>query len=129
MVAEMKILVISGDPVLREFLQRTVSGRGYQLASAKDCNGQLKAVLDIERPEIIVLDVMMPAMDGIEMSLRIRQLCPTPILMLSCWGAGKDKVRRLDLGSDDYLTEPFGAAELIAQMEDVLCLNAALAEA
>ncbi len=124
-----KVLVVSSDSVLRGLLQQNLTEAGYRLANTRDWNGQLRATLDWERPDVILVDVMMPAMDGIEVSLRIRQLCQTPIILLSAWGAGRDKVRRLDLAAEDYLTEPFGIPELIDQIEESLHRNAALVRA
>lgn len=123
-----KILVVGADPKLHGFFERNFSGKGYQLVGTRNYNGQLEAVLEEELPDIIVLDVMMPAMDGIGISLRIRQLWSTPILMLSTWGAEPGKIRRLDLNAEDYLTEPFGALELMAQIEDTLRRNGAFVE-
>ncbi len=120
-----KVLVISSDPVLQGFLQRNLREYGYQSYSTKDCGEGLRALLDAEVADLVLLDAMMPTMEGIEVSLRIRQWCQVPILMLSAWGAGRDKVRRLDFSSDDYLTEPLDAAGLISHIENVLRRNEA----
>ena len=119
-MAKNKILVISGDPVMLGFLQLNLRESEYQVVSTQRTGEELGAVLDEELPNLVILDIMMPDLDGIEVCLRIRQWSQVPILMLSAWGAGQDKVRGLDLSADSYLTEPFGIDELRAQIKETL---------
>ena len=127
MAANAKSLVISNDPGMLRFLQQNLSGSGYEVASTQQTGEKLKTLLDEELPDLVILDVMMPDLDGIEVCLRIRQWSPVPIMMLSAWGAGEDKVRALDLSADSYLTEPFGIYELMARIGETLQRNLAAA--
>ena len=127
MAAKAKSLVISNDSIMLRFLQQNLSVSGYEVASTQQTGEKLKTVLDEELPDLVILDVMMPDLDGIEVCLRIRQWSPVPIMMLSAWGAGEDKVRALDLSADSYLTEPFGVYELMARIGETLQRNLAAA--
>ncbi len=118
-----RILAISSDPVMLRFLGQNLSAGDYQLVTRQDSAEELRAELEAELPDCIILDIMMPSLDGIEVCLRLRQWCLTPILMLSAWGAGEGKVRGLNLGTDSYLTEPFGADELIVRIKEALGRN------
>ncbi len=118
-----KILVISSDPVMLRFLRQNLSASDYQLSIRQDTGEELKAVFEEELPDFIILDIMMPSLDGIEVCLRIRQWCLTPIMMLSAWGAREGEIRGLNLGADSYLTEPFGADELTMRIKEMLQRN------
>jgi len=122
-MTEKKILIASGDPILLGILKNNLSANGYKIMSTKDSDHKLEATLDKALPDLIILDIMMPSLDGIEVCLRIRRRCEAPIIMLTTWGAGKDMVRGLDLSSDCYLTSPFGITELIAQIEEAFSHN------
>ena len=123
MRARLKILVISSDRVIIRFLQDNLNNGDYEVVSTQQTKEELKAVLDKEMPNLVVADIMMPNMDGIETCLRIRQWSQVPIMMLSAWGAGQDMIRGLDLSADGYLTEPFGIAELIARIRETFNVN------
>ena len=126
MTAKTKTLVISSDPVMLRFLQQNLNGNNYHVATTQNTGDSLRAVLDKELPDIAILDIMMPDMDGIEVCLEIRQWSQIPIIMLSAWGAGEGKVRGLDLSAESYLTEPFSIDELIARIKDALQRNHAV---
>jgi len=123
MRARLKILVISSDRVIIRFLQDNLDNNDYEVVSTQQTKEELKGVLDKEMPNLVVADIMMPNMDGIETCLRIRQQSQVPIMMLSAWGAGQDMIRGLDLSADGYLTEPFGIAELIARIRETFNVN------
>lgn len=123
MMAEKKILIVSSEPELLGLLKHRLPENGYQVTSIGDIGDDLKEVVDMFLPDLIILDVLMPWLDGIEVCLRIRQWCQVPVIMLSTWDARKDTVRSLDLNSDSYLTEPYGVADLMAQIEDTICPN------
>ncbi len=118
-----RILAISSDPVMLRFLGQNLSASDYQLITRQDGGEELRAELEAGLHDCIILDIMMPSLDGIEVCLRLRQWCLTPIVMLSAWGAGEGKVRGLNLGTDSYLTEPFGADELIVRIKEALQRN------
>ena len=128
MLAKTKILTISTDPVLVTFLQQGLNNGEYEVISTRHTGVRLKDVIDDEDPEFIILDIMMPTLDGIGTCLQLRQWTHLPIMMLSTWGTGDDTVRGLNLGSDSYLTEPFGVDVLKARIEETLKRNAAMVD-
>ena len=119
MAKKIKVLVADDEPNIRMFIRANLEARGYQIYLAQD---GVEAVEMAERflPDIIVLDVNMPRMDGIEACHRIREWANMPIIILSVRGDEKDKVRALDEGADDYVTKPFGIEELLARIRVAL---------
>jgi two-component system KDP operon response regulator KdpE len=104
---------------LREFVSRNLAARGFQVFSA--ANGlEALAIFQSESLDLIILDLMMPHMDGLETCKRIRQASTVPIIVLTALGEEADKVAAFDQGADDYLTKPFGVAELLARVRAVL---------
>ncbi|MFH0914555.1 MAG: response regulator transcription factor [Chloroflexota bacterium] len=122
-MAEKRILVVYRDSLLADFLKRHLRGKSYQIIATREDGRKLKELVERELPHLVILDIMMPRMDGIEVCLRLRQWSPVSILMLSTWGAGTDMVRGLDFASDTYLTKPFGREELEAQLKVVFDRN------
>jgi DNA-binding response OmpR family regulator len=120
MIAKTKILSVSRDPVLVSFLQRELTNDEYEVVNTQHTGIYLKEVLEAEQPEFIVLDIVMPTLDGIGTCLQLRQWTHTPIMMLSTWGAGSGKVKGLNLGSEGYLSEQFGVAVLKKRIEETL---------
>ncbi|MBA7687903.1 Transcriptional regulatory protein WalR [subsurface metagenome] len=118
-----KILIVSDDPKLLGVLQGNLPNNCYQVMSSRDSGEELREVLDEVLPDLVILDVLMPRLDGIELCLRIRRWCEVPIIMLSSWGAGKDEVRGLDLGADGYLSEPFNIDDLMVQIDHTIYHN------
>ena len=125
MITKTKILAISSDPALLRLLQQELNDGDYEVASTQHTGISLRDVLYRELPDFIILDIMMPTLDGIEICLHLRQWTQTPIMMLSTWGTGDGMVRGLNLGSESYLTEPFGIDELKARINETLKRNAA----
>jgi len=123
MRGEKKILIVTGESELLGLLERNLPQEDYKVTSIGDIGDDLKEVVDRFLPDLIILDVLMPWLDGVEVCLRLRQWCQVPVIMLSTWEAEKDTVRSLDLSSDSYLTEPYGVTDLMAQIEDTLCRN------
>ena len=112
------ILVVDDEKPLREFISRNLAARGFHVFSA--ANGlEALAIFHAERLDLIILDVMMPHMDGLELCRRIRQRSTVPILILTALGEEADKVAALDMGADDYLTKPFGVDELLARVRAI----------
>jgi two-component system alkaline phosphatase synthesis response regulator PhoP len=120
MSAKTKVLTVSRDPVLVNLLQTELNDGKYEIVSTQHTGLQLRDVLREEKPEFIVLDIVMPTLDGIGTCFQLRQWTQTPVIMLSTWGTGDGTVRGLNLGSDGYLTEPFGVDELKKRIEDTL---------
>src|SRR5512139_2416812 len=114
-----KILVADDEPKILMFIRANLAARGYEVHVAQD---GVEAVDLAARviPDVIVLDVNMPRMDGVEACRRIREWSIVPIIMLSVRGDEVDKVRALDEGADDYVTKPFGIEELLARIRVAL---------
>ena len=128
MTAKAKVLVADDEPKIRMFVRANLEARGYNVFLAQD---GAEAVQMAERhlPDVVILDVNMPHMDGIEACRRIREWADMPIIILSVRGDEKDKVRALDEGADDYVTKPFGVEELLARIRVALRRRASTAQA
>lgn len=118
-MANEKILVVDDDKNICELLRLYLEKEGFHVTMAYDGNEALK---EFERlhPDLVLLDVMMPGMDGWEVCRRIRQNNKTPIIMLTAKGETYDKVSGLEMGADDYVTKPFEVKELIARIHAVM---------
>lgn len=127
MPTKRKILAISSDSELKNFLEQELGNGGYEIVSTRDTGIPLRGKIDTEKPEFIILDIMMPTLDGIEVCLRLRQWTKLPIMMLTKWGAEGGMVRGLNLSSDSYLTEPFGTDTLNTRIEETIKRNSAAA--
>ena len=116
------ILVVDDEPAIQEYIAENLIARHYEVLTA-NTGLEAMALLKAEKPDLILLDIMMPFMDGFETCRRIRQTDETPIIMLTALGEEKDKVMALDLGADDYITKPFGVDELLARMRAIFRRN------
>ena len=114
-----KILVIEDELVLRETLQYNLVRQGYQVHTASDGRSALE-VARRERPDLILLDLMLPELDGLEVCRILRQEMSVPILMLTAKTEEIDKVVGLEVGADDYITKPFSMRELMARVKAAL---------
>jgi two-component system KDP operon response regulator KdpE len=119
MTKKTKILIADDEPKIRMFLRANLEARGYEVYLAQDGIETVEMAGQV-LPDIIVLDVNMPRMDGIEACRRIREWADMPIIILSVREDEKDKVRALDEGADDYVTKPFGIEELLARIRVAL---------
>ena len=117
MLAQNRILAITSDSILVNFLQQELSDDDFEIVSTRHTGIQLKDVIEMEEPDFIILDIMMPTLDGIGICLQLRQWTQLPILMLTTWGTTDGTLRGLNLGADDYLTEPFGIDALKERIE------------
>jgi len=113
------ILVVDDDPAILRLLCTNLRARGYNATTAIDGEESLEAV-ERDFVDLIILDIMMPKLDGVEVCRRIREWSNVPIIVLSARGDEKNKVKCLELGADDYLTKPFGIAELMARIKTAL---------
>src|SRR3989442_15194878 len=114
-----RILLAEDEVALRDFVSRNLRARGFEVLEAS--NGlEAMALWEREDPHLLILDIMMPRMDGLEVCRRVRELSAVPIIVLTALDAESDKVAALDLGADDYLTKPFGVEELLARVRAVL---------
>lgn len=114
-----KVLIVDDDLALLRFLREYLQGEGFQASTAESGSKALKLFYQ-ERPDLLILDVMMPGMDGWEVCARIRELADTPIIMLTAKSDESDKLRGFRLGVDDYVVKPFSLPELAARAKAVL---------
>jgi len=114
-----KVLLIDDDAVLLQFLGNYLDANGYAPLRADSGERGLRLLFD-ERPALVVIDLLMPEMNGWEVCGRIRELTDTPVIMLTGQGGEADKLRAFRLGADDYVTKPFSFAELTARIAAVL---------
>ncbi len=113
------ILVVDDEPRYIQLVEVNLLTEGYQIQSASDGQEAVEAVAR-EQPDLILLDVMMPVMDGFTACERIREFSSVPIIILTAKGEERDRVRGLDAGADDYIVKPFSAQELLARVRAVL---------
>lgn len=120
------VLVIEDEAPIRRFLKMTLTDHGYIFKEALTGKEGLSKVAT-ERPDLVILDLGLPDMDGLDVTRQLREWSTVPIIILSARGQEKDKVEALDAGADDYLTKPFGVAELLARSRVALRNAARLA--
>ena len=113
------ILIVDDDPELSEAVSWYLEAEGLRALRVADGAEALEA-FRAERPEAVIIDIMMPGMNGFDLCRAIRAISKVPIMMLSARGGEADKVRALNTGADDYVTKPFGAMELVARVKALL---------
>jgi two-component system KDP operon response regulator KdpE len=115
----LSVLVVDDERTIRSFLKATLKSKGYSVSEAKDgaTASELAAVLN---PDLVILDLGLPDMDGLDVLRNIRKASNMPVIILSVRDDESDKIAALDLGADDYLTKPFDAGELLARIRSVL---------
>ena len=114
-----RVLIIDDERAIRRFLRTVLEAHGYQIMEAGRGEEGLVAVAE-QRPDLVVLDLGLPDIDGIEVTRRLREWSEIPIIILSVREGEADKIAALDAGADDYLTKPFGAGELMARLRATL---------
>ena len=119
-MAEAAILVVDDDAPIRRMLDRTLTAEGYAVETAAD-GGQALAAVERSTPDLLVLDVAMPGVDGLAVSRRLRAKgLAVPVLLLTARDSVSDRVAGLDAGADDYLVKPFATEELLARVRALL---------
>ena len=113
------VLIVDDEPQIRRVLRTTLTSHGYAVVEAKSGDDALER-LRSEHPDLILLDVNMPGLSGLETCREIRRTSEVPIIMLTVRNAEQDKVQALDAGADDYVVKPFGAEELMARIRAAL---------
>lgn len=113
------ILVVEDEKAIRNFMKISLDTQGYRILESSNGSDALALVMSYN-PELIILDLGLPDMDGIEVIRRIRQFKETPIIIVSARGQDRDKIDALDLGADDYITKPFSMGELLARVRVLL---------
>ena len=114
-----RVLVADDDPIVVKFVSAILRKEGCDILTATDGAAALEAV-ERELPDLVILDIVMPKIDGLEVCRRLREWAQIPIIMLSVHGEISDRVRCLNLGADDFVTKPFAVDELIARVKSVL---------
>ena len=113
------ILVVDDEPQITRVLRTTLNAQGYEIRVANDGETALEIAKDFT-PDLVITDLMMPNMNGIELCRRIRKASQVPILVLSVRGEERSKIQALDSGADDYITKPFSTGELLARVRAAL---------
>ena len=113
-----RILVVDDDPAIIKFVRANLKADDYETLAALD-GAEAIEVVEREMPDLVILDIMLPRIDGFEVLSRLREWCQIPIIVLSARGDAEDKVKCLDLGADDYLSKPFDLEELLARIRAV----------
>ncbi|OGO40278.1 MAG: DNA-binding response regulator [Chloroflexi bacterium RBG_16_57_8] len=119
MTKRLTVLLVDDDPQVIRLVKANLESSGYRVLSAVDAPTAL-ALLDQEMPDLLVLDIMLPGINGYELCQRVREISAVPIIMLTAKVEDADKVKGLKIGADDYVTKPFNVEELLARIEAVL---------
>jgi DNA-binding response OmpR family regulator len=114
-----RVLIVDDEPRYVRLMEANLSTEGYQVLKATNGQEAVQAVVD-QKPDLVILDIMMPIMDGFAACERIREFSNVPIIMVTAKGEERDRVRGLDLGADDYIVKPFSATEILARVRAVL---------
>jgi two-component system KDP operon response regulator KdpE len=114
-MASARVLVVDDEQPVRRFLKVALSSQGYDVVEAVNGQEGLSAVVN-QKPDVVILDLGLPDLDGTEVTRLLREWTRTPIIILSVRGSEADKIAALDAGADDYLTKPFGVGELLARL-------------
>ena len=116
---KLRVLVVDDEQPIRRFLRVTLTSQGYTVFEAATGQEALSGAVSY-KPDIIILDLGLPDIDGVDVTRLLRQQAQIPVIVLSVRGSESDKVAALDAGADDYLTKPFGTGELMARMRAAL---------
>ena len=119
MQADVRVLVVDDEPAIRRFLRVSLAAHGYAIFEA-DCGEAAMVAAAADRPDLIILDLGLPDLNGVEVTRRLREWTRIPIVILSVRGQEADKIAALDAGADDYVVKPFGVGELLARMRVAL---------
>jgi len=114
-----RVLVVDDEPMVRDVLARYLTREGFAVDVAADGREALDRYVDVP-PDLVLLDLMLPAIDGYEVFRRMRQLSSTPVIMLTARGEQTDRIVGLELGADDYVAKPFSPREVVARVRAVL---------
>jgi DNA-binding response OmpR family regulator len=116
---QVRILVVDDDPAINELIQVTLRLEGWKISSARDGEEAIRIVHE-KLPDLIILDMMMPKMDGLEVCRHVTSLFPIPVIMVSAQCDMNAKIRCFNMGAEDFVTKPFRAAELVDHVKVVL---------
>ena len=113
------ILIVDDEPQIRRYLRTTLKTQGFEVLEAINAQ-ECESLAASHRPDVILLDLGLPDLDGIDLARKLREWCNAPIIVISARGQEEDKIRGLDAGADDYLTKPFLVGELLARIRSCL---------
>ena len=114
-----RVLVVDDEPIVREVLGRYLARDGFSVETAEDGEAAV-AAFEANAPDLVLLDLMLPRLDGTEVFARIRERSATPVIMLTAKGQETDRIVGLEIGADDYVTKPFSPREVVARVRAVL---------
>ncbi len=114
-----RVLIVEDEPAIRDAVQYALKGEGFEVEAAMDGEAGLRAGLE-DAFDVVILDLMLPRMSGMEVCRRLRAESSVPIIMLTAKGAELDRVLGLEIGADDYVTKPFSMAELIGRIRAII---------
>ena len=117
--SKVSVLVVDDDVHILRLMQRTLEMEGYRVLKVSDGNAAIDMFIE-ESPDLVLLDVMMPIVDGYTVCRQIREFSQVPIIMVTAKGNAEEKVQGLEAGADDYVTKPFSTNELVARVKAVL---------
>jgi len=117
--AKLRLLIVDDERAIRRFLRAALTSHGYQVVEADSGQAALAAAVD-SRPDVVILDLGLPDIDGVDVTRQLREWYRSPIIILSVRDQESDKIAALDAGADDYLTKPFGVGELMARIRVIL---------
>jgi two-component system, OmpR family, response regulator ResD len=124
MASEARVLVVDDEPMVRDVLSRYLERSGFDVEVAAD-GERAMAAFDANRPDLVLLDLMLPKIDGFEVFRRIRARAQSPVIMITARGQTTDRIVGLEVGADDYVSKPFSPAEVVARVRSVLRRTAA----
>jgi two-component system, OmpR family, response regulator ResD len=114
-----RVLIVDDEPIVRDVLSRYLTRSGFEVETADDGEQALE-VHGSTHPDLVLLDIMLPRLDGLAVFARIREQATTPVIMLTARGEETDRVVGLEVGADDYVTKPFSPREVVARVRSVL---------
>ncbi|HZQ08761.1 MAG TPA: response regulator transcription factor [Anaerolineae bacterium] len=114
-----KVLIVDDEPQILDVVSKYLTREGFQIVTARDGDAALSAY-HTNKPDLVVLDLMLPKVDGLEVFRRLRSASAVPVIMLTAKGEETDRIVGLELGADDYITKPFSPRELVARVKAVL---------
>jgi two-component system KDP operon response regulator KdpE len=125
--SETRILIVDDEETIRRFLRLALTSQKYEILEAGTGQEALDSAV-LHKPDLIILDLVLPDMDGVEVTRLLRQWTQTPIIILSVRGSENDKIAALDAGADDYLTKPFSTGELLARVRAAIRRSARISD-
>ena len=125
-MSQKKLLVTSSDPVLVDLLQKNLSEEGYRVICVAENTGEIDSAMKVEQPDLVIVDIMLPGLEGVRVSLNIRMKYDVPIIMITSRLAEKNKVRGLDLSAENYLSSSLNVMQLTDWIKETFTRNAVM---